>query len=188
MEPALYPAPLGLDAAMEDSNEIEIEIEDPESVAISTDGVEIIFEAEREQPEDHDANLAEYIDDRELSTIASDLLDDFETDQSSRKEWVDTYVDGLKLLGMKYEDRTEPWPGACGVFYPLLSEAAVRFQAESIMETFPASGPRPAGDRLRRRPRRTRFVRHDRSWRRPSRTRSGRRRFRGGRCPSAPPF
>jgi hypothetical protein len=141
MEPALYPAPLGLDAAMEDSNEIEIEIEDPESVAISTDGVEIIFEAEREQPEDHDANLAEYIDDRELSTIASDLLDDFETDQSSRKEWVDTYVDGLKLLGMKYEDRTEPWPGACGVFYPLLSEAAVRFQAESIMETFPASGP-----------------------------------------------
>jgi len=141
MEPALYPAPFGLDAAMEDSNEIEIEIEDPESVAISTDGVEIIFEAEREQPEDHDANLAEYIDDRELSTIASDLLDDFETDQSSRKEWVDTYVDGLKLLGMKYEDRTEPWPGACGVFYPLLSEAAVRFQAESIMETFPASGP-----------------------------------------------
>lgn len=141
MEPALYPAPLGLDAAMEDSNEIEIEIEDPESVAISTDGVEIIFEPEREQPEDHDANLAEYIDDRELSTIASDLLDDFETDQSSRKEWVDTYVDGLKLLGMKYEDRTEPWPGACGVFYPLLSEAAVRFQAESIMETFPASGP-----------------------------------------------
>jgi hypothetical protein len=141
MEPALYPAPLGLDAAMDAPTEIEIEIEDPESVAISTDGVEIIFEPEREQPEDHDANLAEYIDDRELSTIASDLLEDFETDQSSRKEWVDTYVDGLKLLGMKYEDRTEPWPGACGVFYPLLSEAAVRFQAESIMETFPASGP-----------------------------------------------
>jgi len=141
MEPALYPAPLGLDAAMESPAEIEIEIEDPESVAISADGVEIVFEAERDQPEDHDANLAEYIDDRELMTIASDLLDDFETDQSSRKEWVDTYVDGLKLLGMKYEDRTEPWPGACGVFYPLLSEAAVRFQAESIMETFPASGP-----------------------------------------------
>jgi hypothetical protein len=141
MEPALYPAPLGLDAAMEEPMEVEIEIEDPESVSIATDGVEIVFEAEREQPEDHDANLAEYIDDRELSTIANDLLDDFETDQSARKEWVDTYVDGLKLLGMKYEDRTEPWPGACGVFYPLLSEAAVRFQAESIMETFPASGP-----------------------------------------------
>ena len=141
MEPALYPAPLGLDAAMEQPTEVEIEIEDPESLSISADGVEIVFEAERDQPEEHDANLAEYMDDRELQSIAGDLLQDFETDQSARKEWVDTYVDGLKLLGLKYEDRTEPWPGACGVFYPLLSEAAVRFQAESIMETFPASGP-----------------------------------------------
>lgn len=141
MSPALYKAPLGLDAAMDDTSEIEIEIIDPEEVDITVDGVEITLEPEREAPEDHDANLAEYIDDRELATIASDLLEDFENDQSSRKEWVDTYVDGLKLLGMKYEDRTEPWPGACGVFYPLLSEAAVRFQAESIMETFPASGP-----------------------------------------------
>ena len=141
IEPALYPAPIGLDAAMEEPMELEIEIEDPESVAISAGGLEIILEPEPETPDDHDANLAEYIDDRDLATIASDLLDDFDTDQSSRKEWVDTYVDGLKLLGMKYEERTEPWPGACGVFYPLLSEAAVRFQAESIMETFPASGP-----------------------------------------------
>lgn len=141
IEPAIYPAPLGLDAAMEEPMEVEIEIEDPESVAISAGGLEVVFEAEREQPEDHDANLAEYLEERELMTIASDLIEDYETDQSSRKEWVDTYVDGLKLLGMKYEDRTEPWPGACGVFYPLLSEAAVRFQAESIMETFPASGP-----------------------------------------------
>jgi hypothetical protein len=140
MSPALYKAPLGLDA-IEEPMDIEIEIEDPESVGITVDGLEITLEPERDTPEDHDANLAEYIDDRELATIASDLLEDFENDQSSRKEWVDTYVDGLKLLGMKYEDRTEPWPGACGVFYPLLSEAAVRFQAESIMETFPASGP-----------------------------------------------
>ena len=110
-------------------------------MSIATDGIEITLEPERDQPEDHDANLAEFVDDRELASIASDLIEDFETDQSSRKEWVDTYVDGLKLLGMKYEERTEPWPGACGVFYPLLSEAAVRFQAESIMETFPASGP-----------------------------------------------
>jgi len=139
--PALYPAPLGLDAAFDEFTEVEIEIEDPESVTIATDGIEITLEHEREYPEDHDANLAEYMDERELSNIATDLLEDFETDQSSRKEWVDTYVDGLKLLGLKYEDRTEPWPGACGVFYPLLSEAAVRFQAESIMETFPASGP-----------------------------------------------
>jgi hypothetical protein len=139
IEPALYPAPLGLDAAMEEPMDVEIEIEEPE--IISSEGVEITLELERDQPEDHDANLAEYIDDRDLATIASDLLEDFETDKSSRKEWVETYADGLKLLGLKYEERTEPWPGACGVFYPLLSEAAVRFQAESIMETFPASGP-----------------------------------------------
>jgi len=141
MEPALYPAPLGLDAAMEEPTEVEIEIENPDALAISADGVEIIFEAERESPEDFDANLADYMDDRDLASIASDLIQDYETDKSSRKEWVDTYADGLKLLGLKYEERTEPWPGACGVFYPLLSEAAVRFQAESIMETFPASGP-----------------------------------------------
>ena len=141
MEPALYRAPLGLDAVMEDEEAIEIEIENPDSVTIGMDGIEVTLEPERESPEDFDANLAEYLDDRELSSIASDWLEDFETDQSSRKEWVDTYIDGLKLLGLKYEDRTEPWPGACGVFYPLLSEAAVRFQAESIMETFPASGP-----------------------------------------------
>jgi hypothetical protein len=141
MEPALYPAPLGLDAAMEEPTEVEIEIENPDALAISADGVEIVFEAERESPEDFDANLAEYMDDRDLASIAGDLIQDYETDKSSRKEWVDTYADGLKLLGLKYEERTEPWPGACGVFYPLLSEAAVRFQAESIMETFPASGP-----------------------------------------------
>jgi len=111
MERPLYPAPLGLDA-IEEPMELEIEIEDPESVAISAGGLEIILEPEPETPDDHDANLAEYIDDRDLATIASDLLDDFDTDQSSRKEWVDTYVDGLKLLGMKYEERTEPWPGA----------------------------------------------------------------------------
>ena len=140
MEPALYPAPLGLDA-IEEPMDLEIEIEDPESVAIGIDGVEIILEPEKESPEDFDANLAEYIDDRELASLGSDLIQDYETDKSSRKDWIDTYADGLKLLGLKYEERTEPWPGACGVFYPILSEAAVRFQAESIMETFPASGP-----------------------------------------------
>ena len=115
IEPALYRAPLGLDAIQEEDSAIEVEIENPESLSISIDGIEITLEPEREQPEDHDANLAEYMDDRDLASIASDLIDDFETDQSSRKEWVDTYVDGLKLLGLKYEDRTEPWPGACGV-------------------------------------------------------------------------
>ena len=118
---------------------MEIEIVPDENM--QEPGVEIILGIATSVPESHDANLAEHMSEKDLQNIASDLLEDFENDQSSRKEWVDTYVDGLKLLGMKYEDRTEPWPGACGVFYPLLSEAAVRFQAESIMETFPASGP-----------------------------------------------
>ncbi|NBS40598.1 MAG: hypothetical protein EBS73_15340, partial [Betaproteobacteria bacterium] len=141
IEPALYPAPLGLDAAMDEPMDLEIEIIDPEAMSISADGVEITLEAEPETPEEFDANLADYMDDRDLASIASDLIQDYETDKSSRKEWIETYADGLKLLGLKYEERTEPWPGACGVFYPILSEAAVRFQAESIMETFPASGP-----------------------------------------------
>jgi len=118
---------------------MEIEIVPDENM--QEPDVEIILGIATSVPESHDANLAEHMSEKDLQNIASDLLEDFENDQSSRKEWVDTYVDGLKLLGMKYEDRTEPWPGACGVFYPLLSEAAVRFQAESIMETFPASGP-----------------------------------------------
>ena len=122
---------------MDDVMEIEIV---PDANMQEPD-VEIILGIATSVPESHDANLAEHMSEKDLQNIASDLLEDFENDQSSRKEWVDTYVDGLKLLGMKYEDRTEPWPGACGVFYPLLSEAAVRFQAESIMETFPASGP-----------------------------------------------
>ena len=122
---------------MDDAMEIEIV---PDENMQEPD-VEIILGIATSVPESHDANLAEHMSEKDLQNIASDLLEDFENDQSSRKEWVDTYVDGLKLLGMKYEDRTEPWPGACGVFYPLLSEAAVRFQAESIMETFPASGP-----------------------------------------------
>ena len=85
MEPALYPAPLGLDAAMEEPTEVEIEIENPDALAISADGVEIVFEAERESPEDFDANLAEYMDDRDLTSIASDVIQDYETDKSSRK-------------------------------------------------------------------------------------------------------
>jgi len=76
-----------------------------------------------------------------LSEIADDLVGQFDDDVSSRRDWIDTYVDGLKLLGLRFEDRTEPWSGACGVFHPMLTEAVVRFQSESIMETFPAMGP-----------------------------------------------
>ena len=97
---------------------------------------------EKEKEEDgFNDNLAEKMDAKELATLAEDLCSDFEDDISSRKDWMQTYVDGLDLLGLKVEDRTEPWPGACGVYHPLLTEAVVKFQAETIMETFPAQGP-----------------------------------------------
>jgi len=81
------------------------------------------------------------MDEKELQSLAGDLLGDFQDDIDARKDWMKTYVDGLELLGMKIEERSEPWEGACGVYHPLLSEALVKFQAETIMETFPASGP-----------------------------------------------
>jgi len=140
IEKSLYQAPVGLDSIMEE-DPIEIEIVDPESVTIGIDGMEIEIEPAKPSDEDFDANLAEYISEKELTEIAGDLLGDFEDDVSARKDWIQTYVDGLELLGMKIEERTEPWEGACGVYHPLLSEALVKFQAETIMETFPAAGP-----------------------------------------------
>jgi len=139
---ALNPAPVGIASGDELGAEpIEIEIEDPESVAIKAGGMEIVLEPEPETAEDFDANLAEYMSEEDLSELATDLLADFQSDVDSRKDWIQTYVDGIQLLGMKLEDRTEPWPGACGVYHPLLSEALVKFQSETIMETFPAQGP-----------------------------------------------
>lgn len=120
---------------------IEIEIEDPESVKIGIDGVEIELLPEEPSAEDFDSNLAEFMDDGDLQTLANDLISLVDADINSRKEWVEMYVKGLEVLGMKYEERTEPWSGACGVFSPLLTEAAVRFQSEMITETFPAQGP-----------------------------------------------
>jgi hypothetical protein len=121
--------------------DLEIEIEDPEAVRLRTEGLEIEIEPREMDDEDFEANLAEFIPDNELSLLASELIDAYEEDISSRKDWVQTYVDGLDLLGMKLEERTEPWAGACGVTHPLLSEALVKFQSETIMETFPAAGP-----------------------------------------------
>jgi hypothetical protein len=122
--------------------EIEIEIENPDEVKVGIDGEIIIdLKPRKETAEDFDANLADYIDDKELQTLASDLIDDYDKDTRDRKDWIQTYVDGLKLLGLKYEDRTEPWSGACGVFHPMLTESVVRFQSEAITETFPAMGP-----------------------------------------------
>lgn len=139
IEKGLYAAPAGI---MEEEGEpLEIEIEDPEAVRIRADGLEIDIEKEEMDEEDFEVNLAEYIPDDELSLLASELVDAYEEDVSSRKDWMQTYVDGLDLLGMKLEERTEPWSGACGVTHPLLSEALVKFQSETIMETFPASGP-----------------------------------------------
>ena len=137
---SLSQAPTGLEAMLGEPD-IEIEIEDPESVRLKLEGLEIEIEPDKESEDDFDATLAEYIDDGTLSSLASDLLSDFDDDISSRKDWMQTYVDGLELLGMKIEERAEPWEGACGVYHPLLSEALVKFQAETIMETFPASGP-----------------------------------------------
>ena len=141
IEKGLYQAPQGIESLAEQEPELEIEIEDPESVTIGVNGLEITLEPEVETADDFDANLAEYMSDSELSSIAGDLIGEYEADLASRKDWIQTYVDGLELLGLKIEERTEPWEGACGVYHPILAEAVVKFQAEMIMETFPAAGP-----------------------------------------------
>jgi hypothetical protein len=143
MDKGLYAAPQGIEELANQMPEpdIEIEIEDPESVNISMDGLEIEIEPGKEYDDEFNANLAEDMDSGELEELSGDLLGDYASDVDSRKEWLDTYVDGIDLLGMKLEDRTEPWPGACSVFHPLLSEALVKFQAETMSETFPAAGP-----------------------------------------------
>ena len=142
IDKSLSQAPMGLTDLMANQEpDIEIEIEDPERVTIDAGGLEIILEPGRADSDDFNANLAEELDDKQLEMLAGDLLGEFEEDISARKDWMQTYVDGLELLGMKVEDRTEPWPGACGVYHPLLSEALVKFQAETMMETFPAQGP-----------------------------------------------
>ena len=143
IDKSVNPAPMGLDAIPieEDQEPLEIEIEDPESVTISLGEQEILKIQKEVDEEKFNANLAEEIDDSVLQSLASDLINDFEADVSARKDWVQTYVDGLELLGLKMEDRSEPWEGACGVYHPLLTEAVIKFQAETITATFPASGP-----------------------------------------------
>jgi len=121
--------------------DIEIEIEDPEKVTVGIGDMEIVIDPDAESSDDFNANLAEEMGEEDLQNISTDLLSDYEDDLASRKDWMQTYVDGLDLLGLKLEERTEPWPGACGVHHPLLTEALVKFQSETIMETFPARGP-----------------------------------------------
>ena len=144
IEKSLYAAPQGLEelAAMDQASpQIEIEIEDPESVTIGMDGLEIEIDPDAGEDDDFNINLAEEISEEVLQSLAEDLISDFDEDIASRKDWMQTYVDGLELLGMKIEERTEPWEGACGVFHPMLSEALVKFQSETMMATFPAAGP-----------------------------------------------
>ena len=144
IEKSLYAAPQGLEelAAQDAATPpIEIEIEDPEKVTIGVGGLEIEIEPDEASSEDFNANLAEFISESTLQSLAEELIGEFDEDVASRKDWIQTYVDGLELLGMKLEDRSEPWEGACGVTHPLLSEALVKFQAETMMSTFPAAGP-----------------------------------------------
>ena len=140
VDKSLMQAPQGLEA-LAPPEPLEIMIEDPESVAIGVDGMVVELVKSEPRAEDFDANLADFMSEGELGSLSGELIGQYEQDLSSRKDWLDTYVKGLKILGLRYEDRTEPWPGACGVFHPLLMESAVKFQSETIMETFPAAGP-----------------------------------------------
>jgi len=141
MDKGMYAAPMGLGV---DSMEpdLEIEIENPDAVTLSDGSMEITLEAgDDKEAGEFGANLAEEMDEGELANLASDLLELVDADIASRKDWTETYVKGLEVLGTKYEERTEPWNGACGVYSTVLTEAAIRFQSETITETFPAQGP-----------------------------------------------
>jgi len=141
IDKALFQQPTGIAESAEGVDPIEIEIVDPEAVRIEMGDLEIEIEKAEPSIEDFDANLAEYISDSALQSLANDLSSDIDNDRNSRKDWEKTYTEGLKLLGLNMEERTEPWNGASGVFHPMITEAVVRFQSETITETFPAAGP-----------------------------------------------
>ena len=130
----------------DDNPELEVEVIDPDAVSVTDDdgSVAIVLDSEMQEDmigPDHSSNLAEYLQEGELEAMASDLIEAFHSDRTSRKDWASSYVKGLDLLGLKIEERDQPWPGACGVFHPVLTESVVRFQAQAITEIFPASGP-----------------------------------------------
>jgi len=141
VDKSLYQAPQGLEAIVGAEPDIEIEIEDPESVTIGVDGMEIEIDPDAMPENEFNKNLAEDMHPGELEQLAGDLAQNIEDDKAARKDWEEMYKDGITLLGLKFEERTEPWDGACGVFHPMITEAVVRFQSETIMETFPARGP-----------------------------------------------
>ncbi len=141
VDKGMYEAPMGMEELAADEPDLEIEIEDPEEVTIRAGGMEIEIDPDRMEDDEFNTNLAEELDDADLAQLASDLMEGYEGDLSARKDWLDTYVEGLELLGLKLEDRSEPWEGACNVFHPLMTESLVKFQAETMTETFPAAGP-----------------------------------------------
>ena len=142
IDKGLYAAPMGIEELAKQETPFEIEIEDPESVTMRMGDLEVVIDPDAETEDDEfNDNLAEYMSDQELATLAGELIEDFDADVSARRDWIQTYVDGLELLGLKIEERAEPWEGACGVYHPLLAEALVKFQAETMMSIFPAQGP-----------------------------------------------
>jgi hypothetical protein len=142
IDKSLAQAPQGLEELAMGQPDLSIEIENPESVTLDDGSMEITIVPGKDVAGDEfNANLADDMDEGQLTELSGDLIGEYDADINSRKDWLTTYVDGLELLGLKVEDRTEPWPGACNVYHPLMTEALVKFQAETMMETFPAAGP-----------------------------------------------
>ena len=142
IEKALSPSPIGIEEEAAAAEALEIEIVNPEMVTLDDGSVEVtIIPGGDTKKGGFNANIAEEMDEEELSKLADDVVDMVEADLNSRRDWADAYVKGLDVLGFKYEERTEPWEGACGVYSTVLAEAAIRFQAETMSETFPAAGP-----------------------------------------------
>ena len=147
IEKGLMQAPLGMDEEVKKNGklpepDLEIDIVNPDMVTLDDGSVEVTLIPGADKIDtEFDANLAESLDEDVLESVSSELLDTIESDMDSRKDWADTYVKGLDVLGFQYEERSDPWEGACGVYSTVLAEAAIRFQAETMSETFPALGP-----------------------------------------------
>ena len=141
VEKGLFQAPKGVEE--EKTEQLEIEIVNPDMVTLDDGSMEvtIVPDAEGVSTGAFDENIAENMEEDQLAAVADELLGNIDSDLESRKEWADTFVRGLDVLGFKYEERSEPWEGACGVYSNVLAEAAIRFQAETMGETFPAQGP-----------------------------------------------
>ncbi len=139
IDKALFQQPKGMDELAQNEEAIEIEIIDPEAVNIEIGDMELSIVPGED--DEFNENLADTLEEDVIMEMASDLAGDIEQDRNSRKDWEKAYTEGLKLLGLQYEERTEPWNGASGVFHPMITEAVVRFQSETITETFPAQGP-----------------------------------------------